>query len=118
MERFKNVIFKQCEEINGRMTKMFGLLKELTISRAPEKVLIREEAKFLVTKNVNSISLAKGEEEWNDKTDVTTNSIEKPTITETGTPIKEVKKENEAENEPVKKAGKEETTEAPNSQPV
>ncbi|GJT37695.1 zinc finger, CCHC-type containing protein [Tanacetum coccineum] len=45
MERFKNVIFKQREEINDRMAKMFGLLKELTTSRAPEKVLIREEAK-------------------------------------------------------------------------
>ncbi|GKE22320.1 hypothetical protein Tco_1433832, partial [Tanacetum coccineum] len=63
IERFKNTIFKQREEINGRMTKMFGLLKELTTNRTPEKVLIREEAKFLVTKNVNSISLTKGEEE-------------------------------------------------------
>ncbi|GJV26355.1 hypothetical protein Tco_1379050 [Tanacetum coccineum] len=62
MERFENAIFKQREEINGRMTKMFGLLKELTTSRAPKKVLIREEAKFPVTKNVNSISLARGEE--------------------------------------------------------
>ncbi|GKA12433.1 MAK10-like protein [Tanacetum coccineum] len=67
MERFKNAIFKQHEEINDRMTKMFGLLKELTTSRAPEKVLIREEAKFPVTKNVNSISLARGEEERSDK---------------------------------------------------
>ncbi|GJR32040.1 zinc finger, CCHC-type containing protein [Tanacetum coccineum] len=37
MKRFKNAIFKQCEEINGKMTKMFRLLKELTTSRAPEK---------------------------------------------------------------------------------
>ncbi|GKB25327.1 hypothetical protein Tco_0864728 [Tanacetum coccineum] len=51
MERFKNAIFKQHEEINGRMIEMFGVLKELTTSRAPEKVLIREEAKFPVTKN-------------------------------------------------------------------
>ncbi|GJZ02372.1 hypothetical protein Tco_0520333 [Tanacetum coccineum] len=63
IERFKNAIFKQREEINDRMTKMFGLLKELTTRRTPEKVLIREEAKFPVTKNVNSISLARGEEE-------------------------------------------------------
>ncbi|GKE46884.1 hypothetical protein Tco_1478142 [Tanacetum coccineum] len=61
MERFKNTIFKQREEINGRMTEMFGLLKELTTSRTPEKVLIREEANFPVTKNVNSISLTKEE---------------------------------------------------------
>nr|GEY85219.1 MAK10-like protein [Tanacetum cinerariifolium] len=63
MERFKNAIFKQHEDINGRMTKMFGLLKELTTSRAPKKVLIREEAKSPVTKSVNSISLLKEEEE-------------------------------------------------------
>ncbi|GJX29944.1 MAK10-like protein [Tanacetum coccineum] len=71
MERFKNAIFKQREEINGGMTEMFRLLKELTTSKAPEKVLIREEAKFPVTKNVNSISLARGEEERSDKTDET-----------------------------------------------
>ncbi|GJU29991.1 hypothetical protein Tco_1173580 [Tanacetum coccineum] len=63
MERFENTIFKQREEINGRITKMFGLLKELTTSKTPEKVLIREETKFPVTKNVNSISLARNEEE-------------------------------------------------------
>ncbi|GKC55485.1 zinc finger, CCHC-type containing protein [Tanacetum coccineum] len=51
MERFENAIFKQREGINSRMTEMFGLLKELTTSRTPEKVLIREEAKFPVTKN-------------------------------------------------------------------
>ncbi|GKE34874.1 zinc finger, CCHC-type containing protein, partial [Tanacetum coccineum] len=37
MERFENTIFKQREEINGRMTEIFGLLKELTTSRTPEK---------------------------------------------------------------------------------
>ncbi|GKE72812.1 hypothetical protein Tco_1534853, partial [Tanacetum coccineum] len=81
MERFENAIFKQCEEINGRMTEMFGLLKELTTSRALEKVLIREEAKFHVTKNVNFISLARGEEERSDKTDETLDNTEKPTVT-------------------------------------
>ncbi|GKC01261.1 zinc finger, CCHC-type containing protein [Tanacetum coccineum] len=38
MENFENSIFKQREEINGRMTETFGLLKELTTSRTPEKV--------------------------------------------------------------------------------
>ncbi|GJT52609.1 reverse transcriptase domain-containing protein [Tanacetum coccineum] len=51
MERFKNAIFKQRGEINDRMNEMFGLLKELTTSKAPKKVLIKEEAKFPVTKN-------------------------------------------------------------------
>ncbi|GKA56579.1 MAK10-like protein [Tanacetum coccineum] len=71
MERFENTIFKQREEINDRMAEMFKLPKELMTSRAPEKVLIREEAKFPVTKNVNSISLAKGEEERSNKKIVT-----------------------------------------------
>ncbi|GJV81399.1 zinc finger, CCHC-type containing protein [Tanacetum coccineum] len=111
MERFENAIFKQREEINDRMTKMFGLLNELTTSRTPEKVLIRKEAKFLVTKNVNSISLARGEEERSDKIDVATgNDIEKPTGTETRMQVKEAEKKNEA--------GKEEMTEEPSSQPV
>ncbi|GKF92247.1 hypothetical protein Tco_0278966, partial [Tanacetum coccineum] len=51
MERFENAIFKQREEINDRMAEMFKLVKELTTSRVPEKVLIREEAKSPVTKN-------------------------------------------------------------------
>ncbi|GKC40978.1 hypothetical protein Tco_1053362 [Tanacetum coccineum] len=63
MERFETTIFKQREEINGRMTEMFGLLKKLTTRRTPKKVLIREEAKLPVTKNMNSISLTKEEEE-------------------------------------------------------
>ncbi|GJT97000.1 hypothetical protein Tco_1092518 [Tanacetum coccineum] len=62
MERFKNAIFKQREEINDRMAEMFGLLKELTASKTPEKVLMREEARHLITKNINSISLIRIEE--------------------------------------------------------
>ncbi|GJU61182.1 hypothetical protein Tco_1238948 [Tanacetum coccineum] len=62
---------------------MFGLLKELTTSKAPEKVLIREEAKSPVTKNVNSISLTRGEEEGNNDNDVATgDDIKKTTGTE------------------------------------
>ncbi|GJY35209.1 hypothetical protein Tco_0420587 [Tanacetum coccineum] len=84
IERFENAIFKQREEINDKMTKISGLLKELTTSRAPEKVLIREEAKFPVTKNVNSISLTRGGEERSEKIDVTTgDDFEKPTKIET-----------------------------------
>ncbi|GJW77704.1 hypothetical protein Tco_0139386 [Tanacetum coccineum] len=107
MERFENAIFKQREEINDRMTEMFGLLKELTTSRAPEKVLIREEAKFPVTKNVNSISLTKGKEKRSEKTDVTTgDDFEKPTKTETEMPVKEADKEDEAGNKPNRKLEK------------
>ncbi|GJU56709.1 hypothetical protein Tco_1234475 [Tanacetum coccineum] len=38
MERFENAIFKQREEINDRMAEMFRLLKELTTSRALERI--------------------------------------------------------------------------------
>ncbi|GJY75241.1 hypothetical protein Tco_0480357 [Tanacetum coccineum] len=130
MERFENAIFKQREEINNRMTEMFGLLKELTTSRAPEKVLMREEAKHPVTKNVNSISLIRGEEEKNDDDNAMTgDSIEKPNRLDAKMPLKEAEKENEAKNrtknEPIKSAKKEltraeeeEAVEAPSSQPV
>ncbi|GKF92987.1 hypothetical protein Tco_0279706, partial [Tanacetum coccineum] len=108
------------EEINDRMEEMFRLLKELTTSRVPEKVLIREEAKSPITKNVNSISLARGKEERNDDNDIATgNDIEKPTGTKMGMPVKEAEKENEVENgikyEPIRKTRKEEMTEAPSS---
>ncbi|GJV45749.1 hypothetical protein Tco_1430285 [Tanacetum coccineum] len=123
MERFKNAIFKQREEINDRMAGMFGLIKEPTTSRAPEKVLIREEAKYPVTKNVNSISLTRGEEEKNDEDDVTTgDGIEKISGSNLKMPVKEAYKENEAKNgtknEPVKRAEREEAVAAPNSQLV
>ncbi|GJR59006.1 hypothetical protein Tco_1501168 [Tanacetum coccineum] len=99
------------------MTKMFGLLKELTTSRAPKKVLIREEAKFPVTKNVNSISLTIGDEEMSKKTNATIDDdIEKPTKTETKIPVKEAEKEDEDESEPNRIARKEEATKAPSSQ--
>nr|GEY97382.1 hypothetical protein [Tanacetum cinerariifolium] len=100
IEIFENAIFKQREETNDRKAKMSGLLKELTTSRAPEK-----------------------EEERNDDNDVATgNDIENLTGIETGMPVKEAEKENKAENriknEQIRKARKEETTEAPNSQPI
>nr|GEY74294.1 hypothetical protein [Tanacetum cinerariifolium] len=94
-----------------------GLLKELTTSRAPEKVPIREEAKSPVTKNVNSISLARREEERNKDNDVATgNNIEKPTITEMRMPVNEAR--NGIKNEPIRKAEKEATTKAPSSKHV
>ncbi|GJY36500.1 reverse transcriptase domain-containing protein [Tanacetum coccineum] len=67
MKRFENAIFKQHEEINDRMTKMFGLLKELTTNRAPEKEEVKSK-----------------------RTDITTgDDIEKPTKRETKMPVKE-----------------------------
>ncbi|GJW53166.1 reverse transcriptase domain-containing protein [Tanacetum coccineum] len=51
MKRFKNVIFKQREEINDRMTEMSRLLKELTTIKAPKKVLIQGKGQNPFTKN-------------------------------------------------------------------
>ncbi|GKC17521.1 reverse transcriptase domain-containing protein [Tanacetum coccineum] len=120
METFENAIFKQREEINNRMAKMFGFLKELTTSKATKKVLIREEAKSTVTKYVNSISLARGEEERNDNDDMAPDGGINGTDTEM--PVKEDEKETEAEkgtkNKPIKRAKREETTKASSSQPI
>ncbi|GJU03016.1 MAK10-like protein [Tanacetum coccineum] len=122
IERFENAIFKQHGGINSRMTEMFGLLKELMTSRTPEKVLIREEAKFPVTKNVNSISLTKGEEERSNKKEVIPNNTGKPTETEMEMPVKEAEMkngaENRARNKSIKTLESEEAMEAPGSQPV
>ncbi|GJV18875.1 ribonuclease H-like domain-containing protein [Tanacetum coccineum] len=121
MERFENAIFKQREGINSRMTEMFGLLKELTTNRTPEKVLIREEAKFPVIKNVNSISLTKGEEERSNKKEITPDNTERPTKTEAEMPVKKAETKNEAENrarnKSIKTPENEEVVEAPGSQP-
>ncbi|GJX63618.1 hypothetical protein Tco_0296518 [Tanacetum coccineum] len=118
MERFENTIFKQRKEINDRMTEMFGLLKELTAYRTPEKVLVREEAKVFITKNVNYISLVRGEEEGSDKMDETLDNTVKPTITETEIPVKEVERSNETKIKPVKRAEKKEVEELLSSRPV
>ncbi|GJV61062.1 zinc finger, CCHC-type containing protein [Tanacetum coccineum] len=130
MERFENAIFKQQEEINKRMTEMFGLLKELTSSRDPKKLLIREVAKHPITKNVNSISFIRGEEEMNFHDNASSsNSIKRPDGSDMEVQLNEVEKKNEAENgtknEPIKSAKKEptqveeeESAEAPSSQPV
>ncbi|GJR69002.1 hypothetical protein Tco_0015067 [Tanacetum coccineum] len=59
IERFKEAIFKQREEINERMTKMFSLLKEFTKSESPEKVLVRGEVSNPITKYVHAISLVR-----------------------------------------------------------
>ncbi|GJZ60445.1 MAK10-like protein [Tanacetum coccineum] len=120
MERFENAIFKQREEIKDRMAEMFKLLKELTTSRAPKKVLIREEVESLVTKNVNFISLARGEEERNENNDMVADNVINRTDTEI--PVKEVAKETDVENrnknKPIKRAKREETTKASSFQPV
>nr|GEY73203.1 MAK10-like protein [Tanacetum cinerariifolium] len=75
MERFENTIFKQREKINDRKTKIFRLLKKHTTSKAPEKVLIREEAKSSVTKSINFISLIRDEKEKTTHTTMVLNKL-------------------------------------------
>nr|GEU99074.1 hypothetical protein [Tanacetum cinerariifolium] len=122
MKRFENVIFNQREWINSRMIEMFELLKKLTTSRTPEKVLMREEAKFRVTKNVNSISLTKGEEERSKNKEVTPDNTERPTEIEAEMPVKEAeirdKAKDGARNKSIKTPKNEEVVKAPGSQPV
>ncbi|GJU91501.1 zinc finger, CCHC-type containing protein [Tanacetum coccineum] len=122
MERFENAIFMQHEGINIRMTEMFRLLKELTTSRTLEKVLVREEAKFPITKNVNFISLTKGEEERSNMTKVTPDNIEMPAATEAEMPVIEAEKKNGAKNgaknKSIKTPENKEIVEAPGSQPI
>ncbi|GKC19566.1 MAK10-like protein [Tanacetum coccineum] len=97
MEKFKNAVFKQREEINHRMAEMFVLLKELKASKTPKKVLMREEARHPITKNVNSISLIRIEEEENN------GQIDK-SIMEPGKPDKEPLKGVDMKNEVERKA--------------
>nr|GFC99905.1 hypothetical protein [Tanacetum cinerariifolium] len=98
MERFENAIFKQHEEINDRMTEMLELLKELTASRTPEKVLIIEEARHLITKNVNSIFIIRVEEEKNvgNNMEIGESAVE-PSKYEEEKPLQEVDVTNEVE---------------------
>nr|GEW41365.1 hypothetical protein [Tanacetum cinerariifolium] len=82
------------------MTMRAGMTQKNSRNRTPEKVLMREEAKFPITKSVNSISLARGKEERIDKINVATgNDIEKPTKTEMWMQAKEAEKKNEAGKE-------------------
>ncbi|GJS86158.1 protein kinase-like domain, concanavalin A-like lectin/glucanase domain protein [Tanacetum coccineum] len=100
MERFENAIFKQRKEINDRMIEMFGLLKELTTSRTPEKVLIREEAKFPVTKNVNSLSLSQEEKRIGEAKDEVKEVIdEEESEVETDEEIEEILEEEEEDED-------------------
>ncbi|GKB42773.1 hypothetical protein Tco_0887715 [Tanacetum coccineum] len=96
MERFKNTIFKQREVINDRMIEMFGLLKELTASRTPKKVLIREEARQPITKNINYISVVQVEEEKNIVNNVAiAESVVEPSKSEEEKPLEKVDETNE-----------------------
>ncbi|GJU17387.1 putative ribonuclease H-like domain-containing protein [Tanacetum coccineum] len=109
IERFENAILKQRDEMNNRMREMFGLLKELTASQTPKKVLIREEARHPITKNVNSISLIRMKEEKNiENNGPIDKGIGEPSKSDEEEPPKEVDMTNEverkADDEPAKSA--------------
>ncbi|GJR89478.1 hypothetical protein Tco_0213489 [Tanacetum coccineum] len=81
------------------MTEMLGLHKELIVSRTAEKVLIREEARHPITKNINYISLVWTEEEKSTKDEAMFDDFSgKPDKSKAVVSPKEVDKENEAEN--------------------
>ncbi|GJV55317.1 hypothetical protein Tco_1456322 [Tanacetum coccineum] len=99
MGRFKNTIFKQREEFNCRMAEMFRLLKEITTSRAPKKVLVREEAMYPITKHVNSISLIRMEEEKSVKNnEVVGKNVVEPNKSDIAESPEEVDRKDEVEN--------------------
>ncbi|GJS05672.1 hypothetical protein Tco_0322180 [Tanacetum coccineum] len=100
MERFEEAIFKQREEINERMVEMFGLLKELTKSRSPEKVLVREEVSNPITKYIKSIFHVKMENDKDTENDeVVDKNIIEPIELNVVEPIKLVDRENEMDND-------------------
>ncbi|GJV90485.1 hypothetical protein Tco_1538298 [Tanacetum coccineum] len=120
MERFENANFKQREEINDRMTKMFGLLKELAIADTQEASLksINWETELNTPNHQKRNTILSYPEEGR-------NNDRRITLM----PLKEVEKKNEAENrtknKPIKSTEKELTraeeeavVEAPSSQPV
>nr|GEW15339.1 hypothetical protein [Tanacetum cinerariifolium] len=92
MERFENTIFKQCDEIDGKMTEMFELLKEL----------------------------ATKEEGGSDGTMMTPGNAKEPIETETEMPVLEVEEINEVKSgaKIIKISENNEAVEAAGSQPV
>nr|GEV09146.1 hypothetical protein [Tanacetum cinerariifolium] len=121
MKRFEKSIFKQREEINHRIAEMFGLLKELTASRTLEKVLVRGEAKHLITMHVNSISLIRMEEEKSVKKNrVVGKNVVEPNKSNVAETLEEVDRDDEVRN--AKKDFTRENVrkleETPRSQPV
>nr|GFB60103.1 MAK10-like protein [Tanacetum cinerariifolium] len=130
MERFEIAILKQWDKINTRMGEMFGLLKELTVSQTPDKVLVKEEAMQPITKYVNVISLVKIEKEKGTQANaIADNDTMRLDGSDTVVPMSEVDKKNEAGNEAedeivksaeekLNKTDEEKSGETPYSQPI
>nr|GEW53999.1 hypothetical protein [Tanacetum cinerariifolium] len=109
---------------------MFELLKELTASRASEKVVVREETRHPIIKYVNSISLTRMEEEKSvGNNEVAEKSVVEPDKSDVVEPLEEVNRIEEVESRtndgPVKSIEErstsdkeEELVEVPSSRPV
>ncbi|GJY47334.1 MAK10-like protein [Tanacetum coccineum] len=81
------------------MVEMFRLLKELTTSRALEKVLVREEARHPITKHVNYISLGRMEEENSvENNEVVGKNVVEPNKSDIAESLEEVDRKDEVEN--------------------
>ncbi|GKB33244.1 hypothetical protein Tco_0872645 [Tanacetum coccineum] len=96
--------------------------RERTARKTPKKVLVREEAKFLITRNVNSISLAnEGDERSNEKIEMP-ETTEEPTETGTETPLKRAETKDEVKDRPeirpINTHENNEVEETPDSQPI
>nr|GEU59664.1 hypothetical protein [Tanacetum cinerariifolium] len=99
MKRFKKIIFKQRDEINDTMAEMFGLLRELILSRTPEKVLVRKEARSPITRCVNTISLIKIEKEKGIKiNEVVDKNVIEPNELDAVEPLESVGRKEEMED--------------------
>ncbi|GJY99457.1 hypothetical protein Tco_0516887 [Tanacetum coccineum] len=121
VERFEKAIFKQREEINNRLLEMFRLIKELASSKTLEKVLVREEVRNPVTKNVNAISLVrtkkdKDDDEVVDKNVIGINELSEIELGEVANRKNEVK--SKTNNEITKSLKEDELVEMPMSQPI
>ncbi|GJX31620.1 hypothetical protein Tco_0241475 [Tanacetum coccineum] len=118
------------EDPNQHLKDFLKLVDSLDLDVANRERTRLEEDRHTVTKNVNSISLIKGEGENNANDNTTSgDSIERPDGSDAEVPINKFEKENKAKNrtknKPIKSVEKEptqvneeESVEAPSSQPV
>ena len=78
LEKFEEAVYRQREEMQEKMAEMMNLLKEYTKVKTPEKVLVRMGNDTPVTKFVNSISVIHKDNTKEEKTTISTPTIEEP----------------------------------------
>nr|GEW19155.1 hypothetical protein [Tanacetum cinerariifolium] len=57
MNNFEEAVYKKHEEINDGMAEMMSLLHEYTKGEAPEKVLVREDGRWVKEINIDDVKL-------------------------------------------------------------